>query len=84
MTSVLLNDLDDLSDMEGHDAWRAAESRSLTELVQKRLRWLQNPADCSKARKLVCNLNKVPLKILLSLHSRISPQTLGLRLETCY
>jgi Alpha-(1,6)-fucosyltransferase N- and catalytic domains len=56
---VILNDLEDLSAMEGHDAWRAAESRSLSDLVQKRLHALQNPADCSKARKLICNLNKV-------------------------
>nr|CAG4650039.1 EOG090X03KK [Sida crystallina] len=55
---VLLNDLEDLSGMEGHDAWRAAESRALSDLVQKRLQSLQNPSDCSKARKLICNLNK--------------------------
>ena len=61
---VLLNDLEDIAAMEGHDAWRAAESRALTDLVQKRLRSLQNPADCSKARKLVCNLNKVRPKLL--------------------
>ncbi|XP_057372772.1 alpha-(1,6)-fucosyltransferase-like [Daphnia carinata] len=55
---VLLNDLQELSSMEGHDSWRAAESRALSDLVQRRLHYLQNPVDCSKARKLVCNLNK--------------------------
>nr|CAG4644667.1 EOG090X03KK [Leptodora kindtii] len=55
---VLLNDLEELANMEGHEAWRAAESRALSDLVQKRLRNLQNPKDCSKARKLLCNLNK--------------------------
>lgn len=45
--------------MEGHDSWRAAEARSLSDLVQKRFHHLQNPKDCSKAKKLVCNLNKV-------------------------
>lgn len=56
---VLLNDVDELSNMEGHNAWRAAESRALSDLVQKRLHYLQNPSDCSKARKLLCNINKV-------------------------
>nr|CAG4650847.1 EOG090X03KK [Simocephalus serrulatus]SVE94145.1 EOG090X03KK [Simocephalus serrulatus] len=55
---VLLNDIKELSSMEGHDDWRAAESRALSDLVQRRLHYLQNPVDCSKARKLVCNLNK--------------------------
>ena len=56
---VILNDVQDLSSMEGHDSWRAAEARSLSDLVQRRFHYLQNPADCSKARKLICNLNKV-------------------------
>ena len=43
---------------DGHDSWRASESRALSDLVQKRLRALQNPEDCSKAKKLVCKLNK--------------------------
>nr|CAG4641568.1 EOG090X03KK [Eurycercus lamellatus] len=56
--SILLNDVQELSGMEGHDSWRAAEARALSDLVQKRFHHLQNPKDCSKARKLVCNLNK--------------------------
>lgn len=56
---VLLNDLQELSSMEGHDVWRATESRALSDLVQRRLHHLQNPVECSKARKLICNLNKV-------------------------
>lgn len=60
---ILLNDVEELSNMEGHDAWRAAESRALSDLVQKRLYYLQNPADCSKAKKLICNLNKVLLRL---------------------
>nr|CAG4642401.1 EOG090X03KK [Evadne anonyx] len=55
---TLLNNLDELSNMEEHGKWRAAEARALSDLVQKRLHHLQNPSDCSKARKLVCNLNK--------------------------
>nr|CAG4648559.1 EOG090X03KK [Polyphemus pediculus] len=56
--TVLLNDLNDLSNMEGHDRWRATEARALSDLVQRRLHYLQNPSDCSKAKKLLCNLNK--------------------------
>nr|SVE84164.1 EOG090X03KK [Daphnia pulex] len=55
---ILLNDIQELSNMENHDAWRSTESRALSDLVQRRLHYLQNPADCSKARKLICNLNK--------------------------
>lgn len=55
----MLNNLDQLSNMEEHDKWRAAEAQALSDLVQKRLHYLQNPKDCSKARKLICNLNKV-------------------------
>jgi len=54
----LLNNLDELSNMEEHDKWRATESQALSGLVQKRLHHLQNPSDCTKARKLICNLNK--------------------------
>lgn len=56
--AVILNDVQDLSSMEGHDSWRTTEARSLSDLVQRRFHYLQNPKDCSKARKLVCNLNK--------------------------
>nr|CAG4646137.1 EOG090X03KK [Macrothrix elegans] len=55
---ILLNDITELSIMEGYDVWRVQESRALSDLIQRRLHYLQNPADCSKARKLVCNLNK--------------------------
>ena len=33
----------------------------MSDLVQARLHFLQNPADCSSARKLLCNLNSLPL-----------------------
>jgi len=56
---ILLNNLDELSNMEGRDSWRATEAHALSDLVQKRLHYLQNPSDCSRARKLICNLNKV-------------------------
>uniref|UniRef100_A0A8C4QCX5 Alpha-(1,6)-fucosyltransferase n=1 Tax=Eptatretus burgeri TaxID=7764 RepID=A0A8C4QCX5_EPTBU len=54
----ILIDLELLSDAGGRDEWRAREAQQLTEIVQKRLHLLQNPPECSSARKLVCNINK--------------------------
>ena len=51
-------DLEQLKASDGFDEWREKESKELSALVQARLHFLQNPADCSSARKLVCNLNK--------------------------
>lgn len=52
-------DLLRLSQLDGLGTWREQEASDLSSLVQKRLHTLQNPTDCEKARKLVCNLNKV-------------------------
>jgi glycoprotein 6-alpha-L-fucosyltransferase len=55
----LITDLGTLSEVDGYAAWREKEANDLSDLVQRRLDYLQNPEDCSSARKLVCNLNKV-------------------------
>lgn len=55
---VVLLDLEMMKKSDGHDDWRETEARELSQLVQDRLHKLQHPADCSKARKLTCNLNK--------------------------
>lgn len=55
----LINDMDHLRKIDGYEHWRRTEAESLTDLVQRRLTHLQNPADCSTARKLICRLNKV-------------------------
>jgi len=55
----LLRDISNLGNVDGHLIWRQQESENLSNLVQKRLKHLQNPSDCAKARKLVCDLNKV-------------------------
>lgn len=55
----LVNDMDRLVKIDGYEQWREQEAQSLSDLVQRRLHYLQNPNDCSKARKLVCRLNKV-------------------------
>jgi len=53
---VVLLDLEKLKESDGHEDWRQTESKELSALVQARLKYLQNPADCDSARKLVCNL----------------------------
>lgn len=55
----LLNDIQQMQEADGYEYWRQKESIALSELVQKRLQYLQNPEDCSTAQKLVCRLNKV-------------------------
>jgi len=55
---VVLNDLERMKENDGHEDWRNQESLDLTNLVQARLKYLQNPENCGSARKLVCNLNK--------------------------
>ena len=56
---TLLSVLDDLSEADGYSRWRETEAIELSNLVQKRIYALQNPSDCSSAKKLVCNINKL-------------------------
>jgi len=55
---AVLSDLELMKENDGHDDWRKQESQDLSDLVQARLKYLQNPPNCDSARKLVCNLNK--------------------------
>lgn len=55
----LVKDLGTLSKVDGLASWRASEAASLASELEKRLNYLQNPKDCDKAKKIVCNLNKV-------------------------
>ncbi|XP_037935863.1 alpha-(1,6)-fucosyltransferase [Teleopsis dalmanni] len=54
----LLTDMDTLRKSDGYELWRHQEAKDLSDLVQRRLYYLQNPKDCNNARKLVCKLNK--------------------------
>ncbi|XP_023558597.1 alpha-(1,6)-fucosyltransferase isoform X2 [Octodon degus] len=54
----IMTDLYYLSQTDGAGDWREKEAKDLTELVQRRITYLQNPKDCHTARKLVCNINK--------------------------
>ena len=55
----LLRDIDKLADVDGYSQWRWKEFESLSKLVQKRLQHTQNPPDCSKAKKVLCNFDRV-------------------------
>ncbi|KAK4887850.1 hypothetical protein RN001_004121, partial [Aquatica leii] len=54
---ALINNMETLTEVDGSNAWRNKESADLSEIVQKRLHRLQNPADCEKAKKLVCTIS---------------------------
>ena len=54
---AVLDDLEQLRASDGFEKWREREAKELSAGVQERLHFLQNPEDCSKARKLVCDLN---------------------------
>ncbi|ETN58391.1 alpha-(1,6)-fucosyltransferase [Anopheles darlingi] len=54
----LLTDIERTRETDGYEAWRHREAIELSDLVQKRLTKLQNPDNCSTARKLLCRLNK--------------------------
>lgn len=55
----LLFDIEQLAEVDGYASWREKEANDLSSLVQERFKFLQNPRNCDKARKLVCGLNKV-------------------------
>lgn len=55
----LVNDIDRSRMIDGYEKWRRSELEKLSNLVQRRLKYVQNPPDCSKARKIVCRVDKV-------------------------
>lgn len=55
---TIIADLDHLEQHPSIAAWKKQTSVDLANLVQKRFRYLQNPKDCKKARKLICDLTK--------------------------
>ncbi|XP_054717100.1 alpha-(1,6)-fucosyltransferase-like [Uloborus diversus] len=55
---TIISDMNILKDLDGLGDWRKKEAEDLSNLVQKRLHYLQNPKDCRSAKKLLCNLNK--------------------------
>lgn len=54
----LTTDLEKRKILEHGDSWMQKEHEELTQLVQSRFEKLQNPKDCSSAKKLICQINK--------------------------
>lgn len=54
----LLVNMHNLSVSDNLAKWRQSESQLLAEKVQQDFQRLQNPSDCSAAKKLLCDLNK--------------------------
>uniref|UniRef100_A0A914XAV5 GT23 domain-containing protein n=1 Tax=Plectus sambesii TaxID=2011161 RepID=A0A914XAV5_9BILA len=55
---ALMADAQKLGEVDGAGTLRDRRLQNLTNLMQKRIKALQNPPDCANARKLLCNLNK--------------------------
>ena len=55
---ALSNNMEKINNGNHLARWRKQELENLSKVVQRRLRRLQNPADCQTVKKLVCELNK--------------------------
>ncbi|KAK4882686.1 hypothetical protein RN001_006005 [Aquatica leii] len=53
----LANNIEKLTEVDGFNVWRNNEITDLSNIVQTRLHYLQNPLDCENARKLVCTIS---------------------------
>ena len=55
---AIMSDIEKLENHPTFATWKKVTANELAQLVQKRFRYLQNPKDCKKARKLICDLSK--------------------------
>ena len=56
---VMQSKMEQLEAVDGFSKWRQHEVEALTSQVQSTISRLQNPPDCIKAKKLVCNMNQL-------------------------
>ncbi|KAK4887719.1 hypothetical protein RN001_003990 [Aquatica leii] len=49
--------MEKLTKVDGFNIWRQKESADLSNIVQKRLQYLQHPADCKNAKKIVSTIS---------------------------
>lgn len=64
----LIHDMNHLRTIDGYEEWRQNEAEHLSDLMQRRIKHVQNPEDCNTARKIVCSIHQVGLiKIILNL-----------------
>jgi len=54
---VMKSEMEQLEENDGFSAWRKQEYQTLHSQVQSAITRLQNPTDCSRAKKLICHLN---------------------------
>ncbi|KAK4882688.1 hypothetical protein RN001_006007 [Aquatica leii] len=54
---TLANNIEKLTEVDGFNDWRNNEITDLSNIVQTRLHYLQNPLNCENARKLVCTIS---------------------------
>ena len=55
---TIMADLEKLEDHPAFATWKKLTAAELSQLVQRRFDYLQNPKDCKTARKLMCELSK--------------------------
>lgn len=58
MHHALTLNFENMKAMDGQKEWVEKEHKELTDLVQRRLHYLQHPKDCDSAKKLTCQINK--------------------------
>ncbi|XP_030847938.1 alpha-(1,6)-fucosyltransferase-like [Strongylocentrotus purpuratus] len=54
----IMSDDNTTSRGDGNSSWKQNELKKLSNLIQQRLHFVQNPPDCSKAKKIVCNFKE--------------------------
>lgn len=55
----LLNDIVQMRKLDGFEQQRHDEAKQLSDLVQSRLRYIQNPTDCNTSRAISCSVSRV-------------------------
>lgn len=52
----LVEDIGKLAEFDGFSMWRKQEAKELSDLIQRRLKYLQRPKNCLEANKVTCSL----------------------------
>jgi hypothetical protein len=58
LLSLHASDMRSIVDSYINEGWREKMSTELTQLMQRRLHYLQNPENCQSAKKLLCRISK--------------------------
>ena len=52
---VMRSEMEQIGDMDSFSQWRKKEIKQLSSIVESAILRLQNPTDCKKAKKIICN-----------------------------